>query len=83
MVAGSEDNGDASEEDSDWEFFNLVKQHGKVKGREEWSEDTDIEEKKPGPNYLNNSFTGPYPEDMSRPYVDKGPNPQFLEFVEN
>jgi len=42
------------------------------------SEDSDIETKEPGPNYLNNSFTGPYPDDMSRPYVDKGPNPQFL-----
>jgi serine/threonine protein kinase len=42
-------------------------------------QEEDIESKLPGPNYLNNSFTGPYPEDMSRPYVDKGPNPQFLE----
>ena len=28
-------------------------------------------------NYLNNSFTGPYPEDMNRDYADKGPNQQF------
>lgn len=42
------------------------------------SSDSDIESKLPGPHYLNNSFTGPYPDDMSRPYVDKGPNPQFL-----
>ncbi len=52
-----------------------------MKGQEEgFSEDSDIENKVPGPNYLNNSFTGPYPEDMSRPNMDKGPNPQFLEF---
>lgn len=29
------------------------------------SEDSDIDSKEPGPNYLNNSFTGPYPDDMS------------------
>jgi hypothetical protein len=44
-------------------------------GEEEMSDDTDIEDKLPGPHYLNNSFTGPYPDDMSRPYCDKGPNP--------
>ena len=44
--------------------------------------DDDIEDAVPGPHYLNNSFTGPYPEDMSRPYVDKGPNPQFLDLIE-
>lgn len=68
-----------SDIDDDNQFFNLAKLNGRVVGKEQYlSEDSDIESKLPGPKYLNNSFTGPYPDDMSRPYVDKGPNPQFL-----
>ena len=77
-AADSEDLDDDENED-DSKFFNLTKFNGRVIGKEQYlSEDSDIESKLPGPNYLNNSFTGPYPSDMSRPYVDKGPNPQFL-----
>ena len=76
--ADLEDNSVSRDSDSmsDFEFFNLTKHQGRVVGNEQMmSDDSDIENKLPGPNYLNNSFTGPYPEDMSRPYVDKGPNP--------
>lgn len=68
-----------SETEDDSDFYNLAKLNGRVVGKEQClSEDSDIEDKVPGPNYLNNSFTGPYPDDMSRPFVDNGPNPQFL-----
>jgi len=29
---------------------------------------------------INNSFTGPYPENWDHLHIDKGPNPQFLVF---
>lgn len=31
---------------------------------------------------LNNSFVGPYPENWDHLHVDKGPNPQFIQFSE-
>jgi len=76
-------------DDEDDEFFAAA--NGKtIDKKNKFNEDEDIENRLPGPNYciytvngsleyLNNSFTGPYPEDMSRPYVDKGPNPQFID----
>jgi serine/threonine protein kinase len=76
--ADSEDNRASvdSDPEPDESFFKLTKLQGRVRGQEEsLSEDSDIENRVPGPNYLNNSFTGPYPEDMSRPNMDKGPNP--------
>ena len=66
--ADSEDNNDILSDENDDAFF------GKSENPE-----SEEEEKLPGPKYLNNSFTGPYPEDMNRPYRDKGPNPQFLD----
>ncbi len=29
---------------------------------------------------LNNSFVGPYPESWDHLHIDKGPNPQFIQF---
>lgn len=81
--ADSEDNDASIDSDvgSDSAFYKVQSSGGRVMGLEEVeSDDSDIENKLPGPNYLNNSFTGPYPEDMSRPNMDKGPNPQFLGF---
>lgn len=65
------------EDDTDDEFFSTAGTKTIVK-KNYFSEDEDIDTRLPGPNYLNNSFTGPYPEDMNRDYVDKGPNQQFL-----
>lgn len=69
---------DDEDESDDDEFF-TVSNAKTIDKKHHFSEDEDIETRLPGPNYLNNSFTGPYPEDMSRPYVDKGPNPQFID----
>lgn len=76
--ADNENNSTMSDEsDLDGEFFTISNEKT-IDKKHYFSEDEDIETRLPGPNYLNNSFTGPYPEDMSRPYVDKGPNPQFV-----
>ena len=43
--AGSEDNGDESDQNSDWEFYDLIKENGKIIGREQAkNEEVDIEE---------------------------------------
>ena len=80
--ADYEDNNSTTTEDNDDEFFTVTNDKT-VNMKSNYSEDDDIETKLPGPNYLNNSFTGPYPDDMSRPYVEKGPNPQFLEISDD
>ena len=69
--ADLEDNNDIESDENDEAFF----------GKNE-NPESEEEVKLPGPKYLNNSFTGPYPEDMNRPYKDKGPNPQFLDLQE-
>ena len=75
--ADYENNASTMSEDEDDDFF-TISNDKTIDKKHHFSEDEDIETRLPGPNYLNNSFTGPYPEDMSRPYVDKGPNPQFM-----
>lgn len=76
--ADSEDFHSTMSDEDDDEFFTVAGTKTIVK-KTQFSEDEDIDTRLPGPNYLNNSFTGPYPEDMNRQYIDKGPNPQFLE----
>lgn len=82
--ADFEDNNSTMSEDPDSENEFIIKgdENRHTSMKQHFSEDDDIQTRLPGPNYLNNSFTGPYPEDMSRPYVDKGPNPQFMELDE-
>ena len=72
-----DNNSTMSDEDDDGEFFTVIDTKTIAK-KDYYSEDEDIDTRLPGPNYLHNSFTGPYPEDMNRSYVDKGPNPQFI-----
>lgn len=69
------------EDDTDDEFF--ATSGTKTTAKRVFVEDDDIDTRLPGPNYLNNSFTGPYPEDMNRGYVDKGPNQQFLNLSDD
>ena len=78
FYADFEDNNSTMSDEDDDEFF-AVTGTKTIAKKNHFSEDEDIDTRLPGPNYLNNSFTGPYPEDMNRSYVDKGPNPQFLE----
>jgi serine/threonine protein kinase len=78
FYADFEDNNSTMSDEDDDEFFTVTGTKTIAK-KNHFSEDEDIDTRLPGPNYLNNSFTGPYPEDMNREYVDKGPNPQFLE----
>lgn len=74
--ADSEDNDESdSDKEDDDEFYSIDEATKSRLQYGDYHETNDIEEMLPGPKYVNNSFTGPYPEDMSRPYVDKGPNP--------
>lgn len=77
--ADSEDNNSTmSNEEDDDEFF-TISGTKTIARKNHFSEDEEIDTRLPGPNYLNNSFTGPYPEDMNRDYADKGPNQQFSD----
>lgn len=78
FYADYEDNDSTMSDEDDDEFF-TVNGSKTIAKKNTFSEDEDVDTRLPGPNYLNNSFTGPYPEDMNRQYVDKGPNPQFAE----
>jgi serine/threonine-protein kinase SRPK3 len=81
--ADSEDNNSTmSDEDADDEFFSISGTRT-IARKNHFSEDEEIDTRLPGPNYLNNSFTGPYPEDMNRDYLDKGPNQQFSDIDED
>jgi len=70
-------NSTMSDDDTDDELF-VTADTKTIAKKNYFSEDEDIDTRLPGPNYLNNSFTGLYPEDMNRNYADKGPNQQFL-----
>jgi hypothetical protein len=49
-------------------------------GKSLCSTDDSIPYEKP---IFNNSFTGPYPEDIDHIHMDKGTNPQFADLVDD
>lgn len=69
----------ADEEDNDKSFFSDLEDDDNpyfTASEDEQKNPKEHRDIAEGKN-LNNSFTGPYPENWDHLHIDKGPNPQF------